>query len=127
MAASLPTLASGAAQPSPSFSPSSRSSAGRSASRDLSFAFLRLPQGGIMTARPHVISPSLGTVRAVLVYRSLTDNSLSRVGLGVTASCTAKALRANGIWADVWGVPTPDALLERLRQTEGDALTRGQI
>ncbi len=80
-----------------------------------------------MTARPHVISPSLDTVRAVLVYRSLTDNSLSRVGLGVTASCTAKALRANGIWADVWGVPTPDALLERLRQTEGDALTRGQI
>jgi hypothetical protein len=78
-------------------------------------------------ARPHALSPALNTVRAVLVYKSFVDNALSHVGLGVTASCTARALRASGLWADVWGLTSPDALVQRLRAADADALQRGQL
>jgi hypothetical protein len=77
--------------------------------------------------RPHAVAPTLETARVVLVYKSFVENTLSHVGLGVTASCTAKALRKSGIWADVWAVPTPDALLSRLRAAEADAIERGQL
>ena len=77
--------------------------------------------------RPHAIAPSLDTARVVLAYKSFVENALSHVGLGVTASCTAKALRKSGIWADVWAVPTPDALVQRLRTADADATKRSQL
>jgi hypothetical protein len=77
-------------------------------------------------ARPHNINPSLDTARVVLAYKAFGCDVLSHVGLGVTAACTATALRRHGIWAEVWPVADGKALLERLRATEARAVDCGR-
>ena len=67
------------------------------------------------------------TTRVVLVYKSFFENALSHVGLGVTAACTTKGLRAAGVWADVWPIATADSLAQRLRDADADALRRGHL
>jgi hypothetical protein len=77
-------------------------------------------------ARPHSIAPCLSTARVVLVYKAFGNSSLSHVGLGVTASCTASALRRHGIWAEVWPAQDGKALAARLREADARAVQRGQ-
>jgi hypothetical protein len=46
-----------------------------------------------MIQRPHHLRPHLESVRVALVYRDVTGLGVSHVGLGVSASYTAKTLR----------------------------------
>ncbi|MGH7297452.1 MAG: hypothetical protein ACRELB_21125 [Polyangiaceae bacterium] len=77
--------------------------------------------------RPHAVDPSTATARALLVYKTTDYDSPSHVGLGVVAACTAKTLRANGIWAEAWGCTDSANLRARLERACAVALQRGQI
>jgi len=78
-----------------------------------------------MRLRPHHVCPTTETARVALVYKAPPDAGYSHTGLGRTASATAKALRSAGIWAEVWGCASADALLARLRGADRDAVDRG--
>ena len=78
-------------------------------------------------ARPHSVGPSIETARAILVYKTLDASSPSHVGLGVVAACTAKTLRAAGIWAEAWGCTDAANLRVRLERACAVAVERGQI
>jgi len=71
-----------------------------------------------MRNRPHHVAPSIQTARVALVYKAPADAGYAHVGLGRTCAATAKVLRAAGIWAEIWGCVSPDALLERLRSAD---------
>jgi hypothetical protein len=78
-------------------------------------------------ARPHSVSPSIETARAILAYRTVDGSSPSHVGLGVTAACTAKTLRAAGIWAEAWGCTDAENLRARLERACAIAIERDQL
>jgi hypothetical protein len=77
--------------------------------------------------RPHAVSPSIETARAILVYKTLDASSPSHVGLGVVAACSAKTLRAAGTWAEAWGCTDADNLRARLERACEVATARGQV
>jgi hypothetical protein len=77
--------------------------------------------------RPHAVSPAIETVRALLIYKTLDASSPSHVGLGVVAACTAKTLRAAGIWAEAWGCTDSGNLRSRLERACSVAVERGQL
>jgi len=74
--------------------------------------------------RPYHVAPSLHTARVALVYKAPADAGYAHVGLGRTCAATAKALRTAGIWAEVWGCTSSEALLGRLRRADCDAKER---
>lgn len=76
--------------------------------------------------RPHHLEPSLRTARIALVYKAADKLGYSPTGLGITATQTAKALRAAGIWAEAWASSSGEQLLERLRHADGEAHRRGE-
>jgi len=76
--------------------------------------------------RPHHLQPTLSSVRIALVYKAPRNAGYSPAGLGIVATQTAKALGANGIWAEAWSCDSGEALLERLRHIDDDALRRGE-
>lgn len=76
--------------------------------------------------RPHQLQPTLKSARIALVYKASRQAGYSPAGLGIVATQTAKALRTAGIWAEAWGCNSGEALLERLRHVDGDALKRGE-
>jgi hypothetical protein len=78
-------------------------------------------------ARPHPVDPHTDTARVVLVYKSLDASSPSHVGLGVIAACTAKTLRAAGVWAEAWGCTDAANLRARLERACAVAVQRGQL
>ncbi len=54
--------------------------------------------------------------RVILAYKNFAANRhVSHIGLGVTAITTAKTLRAAGIPAEVWAIPTAHELNDRLQ------------
>ena len=77
--------------------------------------------------RPHHLRPSIATARVALVYRDLSGEGVSHVGLGISAAHTAKTLRQHGIWAEIW--PSRDAkqIVERLRHVDARAGERGEV
>ncbi len=75
--------------------------------------------------RPHHLSPSIETARVALVYKAPPDQGYSPTGLGRTAAGTVKALRSSGIWAEVWGCVSGEALLARLRAADVASSKRG--
>ncbi|MGH7297555.1 MAG: hypothetical protein ACRELB_21640, partial [Polyangiaceae bacterium] len=77
--------------------------------------------------RPHAVDPSTATARAILVYKTSDYDSPSHVGLGVVAACTAKTMRANGLWAEAWGCTDSANLRTRLERACAVALDRGQL
>jgi len=77
--------------------------------------------------RPHHLQPTLKSARIALVYKAPRHTGYSPAGLGIVATQTAKALCATGIWAEAWGCNSGEALLERLRQVDRDALRRGEV
>src|ERR1044071_5569651 len=79
-----------------------------------------------MVQRPHHLRPRLESVRLALVYRDVTGLGVSHVGSGVSAAYTAKTLRHHGIWAEVWPMQSPAALVERLRRSQAGADQRSE-
>jgi hypothetical protein len=78
--------------------------------------------------RPHHIAPAIATARVVLVYKNFAPRGASSlVGLGVSSMMTAKTLRANGIWAEVWGVSSADDLRAWLKQAHQAAAAGGAV
>jgi len=77
--------------------------------------------------RPQQLAPTVASARIALVYKSADQMSYSPTGLGITASQTAKALRAEGIWAEAWACSSGEQLLERLRFADGKATARNEV
>jgi glycosyltransferase involved in cell wall biosynthesis len=71
--------------------------------------------------RPHHLEPCIETARVALVYKAAADQDYSHTGLGRTAAATAKALRSSGMWAEIWGCVSGEALLARLRVADAAA------
>jgi hypothetical protein len=71
--------------------------------------------------RPHHLQPRLDTARVALVYRDFAGTGVSHVGLGISASYTAKTLRQHGVWAEVWPTQSPQKLAERLHRAHAHA------
>lgn len=77
--------------------------------------------------RPHQLGPTLASARIALVYKSADKLGYSPTGLGITATQTAKALRAHGIWAEAWPCTSGEALRERLHHADGHAVERQEV
>lgn len=76
--------------------------------------------------RPHNVEPSKETVRCVIAYKNFAaSKGISHIGLGVTASTNAAALKAEGYWVEVWPIVSCKELVARLDKTREEALTRG--
>ena len=76
-----------------------------------------------MANPPHDVKPTLASARVVSVYKT-NHHSPSHVGLGVTVANSAKTLRRNGIWAEVWPCESADELAARLRAADARAVVR---
>ena len=77
--------------------------------------------------RPHHVRPKKETARVIFIYRDFRNRGFSHVGLGVAGNCTAKVLRRNGWWADVWACWTAEDLNARLRAAETRAYERNEV
>ena len=77
--------------------------------------------------RPHHLAPTLDTARVLLVYKDFQGRGFSHAGLGVTAMCTAKSLRREGIWADVWACGDAEDLRRRVALACAQAELRNEL
>jgi hypothetical protein len=72
--------------------------------------------------RPHHLAHALESARVVFVYMNFAAHKgVSHIGLGVSALCNARVLRARGVWAHVWPCTSAHGLLDRLRACHADA------
>ena len=69
----------------------------------------------LIARRPHHVHPCIESARLILVVRNFSRTA-SHIGLAVTATCTMKVLRRNGIHAEVWSVFDTAELRERVRK-----------
>jgi glycosyltransferase involved in cell wall biosynthesis len=79
------------------------------------------------TSLPHSVSPLAATARVIHVTKTNDAASLSHVGLGVTACCTSKTLRKNGIWSEVWPCTSAEMLREKLVAADARAVARNEV
>src|SRR5262245_13177778 len=78
--------------------------------------------------RSHHLEPRVETARVCFTYKNFAAHrGVSHIGLGVSASCTARVLRNHGIWASVWACTSGKELLERLRREHAHAHAHGEV
>jgi hypothetical protein len=81
-----------------------------------------------MRQRPHHLAPSQESVRVAFAYKNFAASlGISHIGLGVSAMCTAKVLRARGIWAHVWPCASGADLVKRLCTSRAQAVSDDEV
>lgn len=71
--------------------------------------------------RPHNVNPAISSARVILAVKNFASiPGVCHIGLGVTATCTLKVLRRNGVRVEAWSLPTkrgdPDYEFRELRR-----------
>ena len=77
--------------------------------------------------RPHHLAPKLESARVLLVCRDFSGTGVSHVGLGISASYTAKTLGEHGVWAESLATKSAEALRQKLHELVTQAVAHGNV